>query len=70
MNWSDEYAGVTGDVVWDPATNEGYMRFSGLPANDPNRERYRDRGLGPARRLRCPRSTAGSSTSAPTRVSG
>ena len=40
VNWSDEYAGVTGDVVWDPATNEGYMRFSGLPANDPNRERY------------------------------
>ncbi|MCA9273810.1 MAG: anti-sigma factor [Phycisphaerales bacterium] len=38
--WGDEYAGATGDVVWDPATNEGYMRFSGLPANDPNRERY------------------------------
>ena len=38
--WGDEYADVTGDVVWDPETNTGYMRFSGLPANDPNRERY------------------------------
>lgn len=38
--WGDEYEGVTGDVVWDPATNEGYMRFKGLPANDPKRERY------------------------------
>lgn len=38
--WGDEYADVTGDVVWDPSTNVGYMRFSGLPANDPNRERY------------------------------
>ena len=38
--WGDEYAGVTGNVVWDPATNEGYMRFTNLPANDPNVERY------------------------------
>jgi len=38
--WGDEYAGVTGDVTWDPMTNEGYMRFKGLPANDPKRERY------------------------------
>lgn len=38
--WGDEYEGVTGDVVWDPATNVGYMRFTGLPANDPKRERY------------------------------
>ena len=40
VKWGDEYAGVTGDVIWDPMTNEGYMRFIGLPANDPNRERY------------------------------
>lgn len=38
--WGEEYEDVTGDVVWDPATNEGYMRFKGLPANDPKRERY------------------------------
>ncbi len=38
--WGDEYAGVTGDVVWDPNSNVGYMRFTGLPANDPKRDRY------------------------------
>lgn len=38
--WGDEYANVEGDVVWDPASNVGYMRFKGLPANDPKRERY------------------------------
>lgn len=40
VKWGDEYEGVTGDVAWDPVTNEGYMRFTGLPANDPKRERY------------------------------
>ncbi|MFI4871213.1 MAG: anti-sigma factor [Phycisphaerales bacterium JB061] len=38
--WGDEYAGVTGDVVWDPETNKGYMRFDNLPANDPKVSRY------------------------------
>jgi anti-sigma-K factor RskA len=32
--------GVTGDVVWDDATQRGYMRFAGLPANDPGQEQY------------------------------
>lgn len=27
-------AGVEGDVVWDPATQRGFMRLRGLPAND------------------------------------
>jgi hypothetical protein len=38
--WGEEYSGVTGDVVWDPQTNEGYMRFANLPENDPNVNRY------------------------------
>jgi hypothetical protein len=32
--------GVTGDVVWDPATQRGYMHFSGLAANDPTVHQY------------------------------
>lgn len=33
-------AGVTGDVVWDPATQRGYLHFAGLPANDPTLRQY------------------------------
>lgn len=33
-------AGVTGDVVWDPVTQRGYMRFVGLPANDARQQQY------------------------------
>jgi len=33
-------AAVQGDVVWDAATQTGYMRFSGLPTNDPGSEQY------------------------------
>jgi hypothetical protein len=33
-------AGMAGDVVWDPATQTGYMRFTGLPANDVSTEQY------------------------------
>jgi len=33
-------AGLTGDVVWDPATQTGYMRFSGLAANDAAQQQY------------------------------
>ena len=33
-------AGVTGDVVWDPVTQQGYMRFVGLPANDARQQQY------------------------------
>jgi hypothetical protein len=33
-------AGVTGDVVWDPATQRGFVRFGGLAPNDPTRHQY------------------------------
>lgn len=32
--------GVTGDVVWSPAHQEGYLRFQNLPANDPKVQQY------------------------------
>ena len=32
--------GVTGEVVWSDAQQEGYMVFSGLPVNDPNQAQY------------------------------
>jgi anti-sigma-K factor RskA len=33
-------AGVTGEVIWNQATQVGYMRFRGLAANDPQRVQY------------------------------
>lgn len=33
-------AGVTGDVVWSPSQQKGYMRFKGLSANDKAKETY------------------------------
>jgi anti-sigma-K factor RskA len=33
-------AGVKGDVVWNAATQTGYMRFRGLPANDASHRQY------------------------------
>jgi len=33
-------ARASGDVVWSPAKQEGYMRFSGLEPNDPSRNQY------------------------------
>lgn len=33
-------ATVAGDVVWDEATRTGYMRFTGLPANDASQSQY------------------------------
>jgi hypothetical protein len=33
-------APLTGDVVFDPATQEGYLRFRGIPANDPRLAQY------------------------------
>lgn len=33
-------AGVTGDVVWDPQTQSGYLHFVGLAANDPQLRQY------------------------------
>ncbi len=31
---------VLGDIVWSNERQQGYMRFRGLPANDPNKESY------------------------------
>jgi hypothetical protein len=33
-------AGVTGDVVWDPSTQRGFIRFVGLMPNDPAVHQY------------------------------
>jgi hypothetical protein len=33
-------AGMTGDVVWDPVTQRGFLRFAGLAANDPAVHQY------------------------------
>jgi hypothetical protein len=33
-------AGVTGDVVWDPVTQRGYLHFVGLATNDPQVRQY------------------------------
>jgi Anti-sigma-K factor rskA len=33
-------AGMTGDVVWDPVSQRGYMHFSGLTANNPTVQQY------------------------------
>jgi len=33
-------AGVTGDVVWDPVTQRGFLHFAGLAANDPAVHQY------------------------------
>jgi hypothetical protein len=32
--------GVSGDVVWDPATQRGFMRLVGLAPNDPSMRQY------------------------------
>ncbi len=31
---------VTGDVVWNNESQQGFMRFVGMPPNDPTREQY------------------------------
>ncbi len=33
-------AGIQGDVVWDPATQRGFMHFTGLQPNDPAVHQY------------------------------
>jgi len=33
-------AGLSGDVVWDPATQQGYIRIVGLQPNDPKIQQY------------------------------
>jgi len=37
---SPEAPGASGDVVWSPSTQRGYMRFVGLPPNDPTKTQY------------------------------
>jgi hypothetical protein len=32
--------GVTGDVVWNPMTQQGFLRFVGLKSNDPRLQQY------------------------------
>lgn len=29
-----------GEVIWSPSKQQGYMRFTGLPANDPTQQQY------------------------------
>lgn len=31
---------ISGDIVWSNTAQKGFMRFRGLPANDPNKEAY------------------------------
>ena len=31
---------VSGDVIWSDAQQQGFMRFAGLPVNDPTQEQY------------------------------
>jgi hypothetical protein len=33
-------AGVSGDVVWDPVTQKGFLHFAGLKSNDPSVMQY------------------------------
>ncbi len=35
-----DYGGLSGDVVWSDDSQQGYMRFAGLPANDPTQAQY------------------------------
>lgn len=37
---ADENAAALGDVVWSDRLQRGYMRFTGLPTNDPAIEQY------------------------------
>jgi anti-sigma-K factor RskA len=32
--------GVTGDVVWDPVKQKGFLHFTGLASNDPKVSQY------------------------------
>lgn len=42
LDWhaTPEAASASGDVVWSPSAQRGYMRFVGLPPNDPARTQY------------------------------
>ena len=45
----DGYTEVTGDVIWSHSRQEGYMRLSGLPINDPTAKQYQLWIVDPAR---------------------
>ena len=53
VDWSpledERFAGVHGDVVWSNAAQEGYMRLSGIPVNDPAEQQYQLWIVDPAR---------------------
>lgn len=42
LDWrpTPEAAGASGDLVWSPSTQRGFMRFVGLAPNDPARSQY------------------------------
>jgi anti-sigma-K factor RskA len=42
LTWhpTPEATGASGDVVWSPSTQRGFMRFVGLPPNDPTKTQY------------------------------
>ncbi len=68
-------AGVSGDVVWDPVTQRGFLHFVGLAANDPALRQYqlwifdggRNAGSFAAMPTKCrkPRCVTGSHTTSP-----
>ena len=43
-DWNEASEGVlpetSGDVIWSDRKQEGYMRFRGLPSNDPTKTQY------------------------------
>jgi hypothetical protein len=47
-------AGVSGDVVWDPATQRGFLHFVGLKPNDPRVDQYQTWIIDAARDKRYP----------------
>lgn len=43
VNWSQgttPVSNASGDIVWSAAQQQGYMRFTNLPVNDPTKEQY------------------------------
>lgn len=43
LPWSggdERYAGVSGDVVWNDASQSGFLRLVGMPVNEPGKAQY------------------------------
>src|SRR4029077_12947770 len=42
LSWhpTAEAAGASGDIVWSSSAQRGFMRFVGLPPNDPSKTQY------------------------------